>query len=203
MLARLDVIARAQGLERPSAVAEVLMPRSVLTAAEPADRAIAKGWRLYGRGRRRGVKFSGWRDTYFERLTGTVTLKDGDQEQIKANRLLEIVQKLNHWTKDISAALYAHTDHARDTLRTRGSPCLQYIQFEPCADGSLNMFALYRSHDYANKALGNFVGLGRALRFVAAHSGRRAGALTVFSIHPTTGAKAKLTSYKNAVAAIL
>lgn len=201
-LARVDGAARSNGAERPSAVARVLMPPSVLLPNTP-EAGIEEGRKIFSRARRRNLRFSGWRETYFERLTGAVELKTG-REAIGPNRILEIVQKLGTWDKDVAAALYAHTGIPRDKLRTRGAPCLQYIQFEPVAGNGLNLFAVYRSHDYFHKALGNLIGLSRVLAFACKHSGRTAGRLTVFSIHPTAeSSKQRLKSYATAVASAL
>ena len=106
-LARIDGAARTYGAEKPSAVARVLMPPSVLLPSTPKE-GIEEGRKIFRRARRRNIRFSGWRETYFERLTGAVELKTG-REVFGPNRILEIVQKLQTWDKDVAAALYAHT----------------------------------------------------------------------------------------------
>ena len=164
---------------------------------------MAAGWSLFGRGRRRSLRFSGWRDTYFERLTGHRMDRALVLHEIKENRLRSVIEKINLWGKDIEAALYMHTDLPTDTLRTRGAPCLQYVQFRPFDGDQLELFALYRSHDYFNKVLGNMVGLQRMGKFVASETGRSFTRQTVFSIHPIRGtSKQNLRGLIQGVAAI-
>jgi hypothetical protein len=47
----------------------------------------------------------------------------------------------------------------------------------------LALTALYRNHFYIEKLLGNLIGLGRLMAFVAKESGVAAGPLTVISTH--------------------
>jgi hypothetical protein len=42
---------------------------------------------------------------------------------------------------------------------------------------------VYRNHFYIEKLLGNLIGLGRLMTFVAAETGTKVGALTVISTH--------------------
>lgn len=183
-LRRLDELARDQGVERPGAVAAVLLPPVVHRTAGSLDDKIDAGLRLFGRSRSRGIRFSGWKNTYFERLVGMWRAGDQKLHQIKENRLRSIVEKIGSWGKDVEAALYVHTDAPEDRLRTRGAPCLQYVQFRLYDHDKIELFALYRAHDYLNKALGNFIGLQRLGSFVASESGRKYERQTVFSVHP-------------------
>ena len=45
------------------------------------------------------------------------------------------------------------------------------------------MTAMYRNHLYIEKLLGNLIGLGRLMEFVAHEAGLKVGALTVISTH--------------------
>jgi hypothetical protein len=45
------------------------------------------------------------------------------------------------------------------------------------------MTAIYRNHDYFNKAFANFVGLGRLLGFICAQTSRAPGRLVCHSGH--------------------
>jgi hypothetical protein len=47
----------------------------------------------------------------------------------------------------------------------------------------LVLTAMYRNHFYIEKLLGNLVGLGRLMAFVARESSLKVGALTVVSTH--------------------
>jgi hypothetical protein len=53
----------------------------------------------------------------------------------------------------------------------------------PGAEKTLTLTAMYRNHFYVEKLLGNLVGLGRLMDFVAGEAGLNVGALTVVSTH--------------------
>jgi hypothetical protein len=173
--------------ERPGAIAEVLCPHLVLTTAGTTEDRVNAAWALFGRARRRGVRFSGWRHTYFERLTGSFMDGGGNVHRIKENRLASVIDKIRSWNRDVQGALYIHTELETDSLRPRGAPCLQYLQVRLFDGNKLELYALYRSHDYQNKALGNMIGLQRLGTFIAARSGREYIGQTVFSLHPLLG----------------
>jgi thymidylate synthase len=82
------------------------------------------------------------------------------------------------------AAFVVHLSSTElDNPRPLGAPCWQYAQFIRNSDSELSLSALYRSHDYFQKALGNFIGLTRLLKFVCYHSGMQPGTLTCFSTY--------------------
>lgn len=199
-LRELDRRAENAGAERPSSVANMLLP-SVASAnlGNVAD-AKAAALRLFGRGRRSGQKFSNWKHTYFERLVGTYMPPNGNPVSIGDDRLSNLITKLNSWPNDSQAALYIHNSMPGDTFRVRGSPCLQYVQFRAHSGNRLDLAAVYRSHDYSDKALGNFIGLQRLGKFVARHSGRVYGTTQVVSINPHLSiSKAAQRSYANSI----
>lgn len=202
-LRALDGPAKAVRTERPSSVANVLCPAPLLNAPGNTAEKIARGWDFLGRGRQRGIKYSGWRDTYFERLSGHRAKRAGDYERFKENRLLNIIEKIDSWNHNVASSLYAHTDIPGDTLRTRGSPCLQYVQFSVFDGDRIGVTGLYRSHDYLSKALGNMIGLQRLARFVAQETGRRFGKVTVISLAPIAeGGKGSLRNYADGIAGL-
>lgn len=114
--------------------------------------------------------------TYFQRM-----ISFGGS---KTNQLERVFSALSDWPGSYRAALLIHTSSAdTDRLRPRGGPCLQYIQFCCPEAGIVDLFAVYRNHDYTNKVLGNLFGLGRLLHFVAGESGLTAGQVTCISVH--------------------
>jgi thymidylate synthase len=91
---------------------------------------------------------------------------------------------LANWKTNSRAAFALHLSSADlDNPRPRGGPCLQYVQFIRNGERELSLSAVYRSHDYFQKALGNFVGLTRLLKFVCHHSGMQPGTLTCLSTY--------------------
>jgi len=78
----------------------------------------------------------------------------------------------------------------RDRHRNGQIPCLSHLSFkikngEGGSPPSLNLTALYRSHYYMEKALGNFIGLTRLLFFVCDQTGFLPGTLTCHSTYAT------------------
>ena len=53
----------------------------------------------------------------------------------------------------------------------------------PGAKKTLTLTAMYRNHFYVEKLMGNLIGLGRLMDFVAHEAGLKVGALTVISTH--------------------
>lgn len=175
----------ALGLERPTSVASVLMPKAVVDSTLPLEDALMRGVELFGRHRRKSSRpLSGWAHTYFERLVGRCGLANGATKELGLNHILHIVEKMNRWENDVHAGLYAHTNLPGDRLRVRGAPCLQYLQIELHDSDSFTLNALYRSHDYGNKCLGNLLGLSRLGHLFASNCDRNFARLRVISLNP-------------------
>lgn len=194
-LRSLDAIATLHGFEAPSGVASVLCPKIVRLSTGSVADAIGAGQKLFGKGRTRGIRFSGWRHTYFERLSGAWYDRFGQKQVIKTNRLLKAIEKLNRWKKNSESALYLHTDIPGDSFRTRGSPCLQYVQIRSFGLNELSLGAVYRSHDYSNKALGNFFGLKELGSFIADRTNRSFRGVDVVSFNPFVSGKTKTNDF--------
>lgn len=66
-----------------------------------------------------------------------------------------------------------------------GGQCLSFLSFKivPGAEKTLTMTAMYRNHFYVEKLLGNLIGLGRLMAFIARETNLKVGALTVVSTH--------------------
>jgi len=66
-----------------------------------------------------------------------------------------------------------------------GGQCLSFLSFKllPGSEKRLALTALYRNHYYIEKLLGNLIGLGRLMAFVAVEGGVNLGPLTVVSTH--------------------
>lgn len=191
----------AAKVENAAGVAEVLFPLECLATTGNVQTKLEAGLAKIRRLRRSARKsLSGWSDTYFERLVGQHAQANGKIKPIGQNRVAAIIEKANSWNGDFHAAFYAHTTHGRDKLRKRGAPCLQYVQFELLQGKGLRLFAVYRSHDFINKALGNFVGLQRLGEFVAAETDRTLKEVTVISLNPFVGTKKRAKEFCDGLA---
>ncbi len=73
-------------------------------------------------------------------------------------------------------------DPAKDARKPSGYPCLSHLSFK-LIDEKIHLTAVYRSHYYGTRALGNLVGLTHLLWFVAKESNFDVGTLTCVSTH--------------------
>ena len=105
------------------------------------------------------------------------------------------IRVLRGWGKRSRAALVFHLSAPHlDKPRPLGGPCLQYMQILNKGREGLDLVVAYRSHDYFQKAFGNFIGLSRLLAFIAAETRLRAGRLVCHSIHAfSSGSKKHLS----------
>ena len=132
--------------------------------------------------------------TYFERMVAWPA-PDGRE----FNQLNQVVTRLRSAAQsgrqrgnafEIGLAVPADEEIGMPVLvggkdrKTRGFPCLSHLSFS-LQDGVVHLSALYRSHDFISRAYGNYVGLGRTLRFVAQQSGLPSGELTCLSSSAT------------------
>lgn len=72
---------------------------------------------------------------------------------------------------------------AKDSRRTRGSPCLSHLSFKLAPEGKVMLAAIYRYHYYIQRALGNLLGLAQLLTFVATEVGVDVGSLVCHSTY--------------------
>lgn len=114
--------------------------------------------------------------TYFERLIRF--------PPSGVNQLERVIEKLQTWPVRNTTGLVFHLSTPTvDAPRTRGGPCWHYGELLWNADGSIDLVAVYRNHDFYNKVLGNFIGLGRLLQFICDQSGKKPGKLICHSVH--------------------
>lgn len=72
-------------------------------------------------------------------------------------------------------------DAREDRTRPIGGPCLSHISFHLGADRELMLTALYRSHWYVQRALGNLFGLAHLQHFVATEAELKVGPMVCVS----------------------
>ena len=122
--------------------------------------------------------------TYFERLVRFPGSPD-------TNQLERVIEKLSAWQRSSRTGLVFHlSTPARDAPRTRGGPCWHFGEIIWHPDDRLDLVAVYRNHDYFNKALGNFIALGQLLKFICDASGKTVGELRCHSVHAYNGGNA-------------
>jgi hypothetical protein len=100
------------------------------------------------------------------------------RRQLERNQALRGVYELNVVDFFADIPLY---DAASDSTRTLSHPCLSHLSFRIHERRSLMLTALYRSHYYVRKTLGNLLGLAQLQAFVAKETGLRVGPLICHS----------------------
>lgn len=119
---------------------------------------------------------------YFERITRHKTL-DGTTY----NPLQEMIDKLAGQKHARSTYRHAYELAVYDPLLDRrvfyGNQCLSFLSFKLHPENGLMLTAMYRNHTYITRLLGNLIGLGRLLNFVAKEAELDVGSLTVISTH--------------------
>ncbi len=116
--------------------------------------------------------------TYFRRRTHY------DKAGEVVNQLGNIIKAINTRQK-VSRAAYTVIiqNHGGETLRPLGGPCLNYlaVQIEPDNSMVLGLLAVYRNHEFIERAYGNYWGLCNLLSFLALEVDAEAGPLTCIS----------------------
>jgi thymidylate synthase len=169
--------------DRLSVVAKVLFPDAQRIGGETREQYYVRWAAVLRRGRKTRRLHSSWGSTYFERLLSL----DGSDNQIeRAIRVLTTWQR-----KETAIVMHLSAPHA-DKLKPIGSPCLQFAEILWSADNTIDLVALYRNHDFLKKALGNFIGLGRLLAFIASESNKKPGKVICHSVRAYCDSTTKL-----------
>ena len=123
-----------------------------------------------------------WSGYYFERMIQYPVIS-GEPP----NQLWDIVKRLrDDHVKALNKFELSLFDPIRDVDNSPyGGQCLSFLSFKviPGEEKTLTLTAMYRNHYYIEKLLGNLIGLGRLMSFVAREANLRVGALTVVSTH--------------------
>lgn len=123
-----------------------------------------------------------WSGYYFERMTAYPA--HGEEP---LNQLWGIVERIrDEGNKSRNKFELSLFDPESDIDNSPyGGQCLSFLSFKLLRgpEKKLTLTALYRNHYYIQKLLGNLIGLGRLMIFVAKESGVGVGPLTVISTH--------------------
>jgi len=123
-----------------------------------------------------------WSGYYFERMT-RVPRAHGDP----LDMLSITVQRMRDpKVKSLNKFELSLFDAERDVDNSPyGGQCLSFLSFklEPGEPRRLHLTAIYRNHYYGEKLLGNLIGLGRVMAFVAHEANLSVGSLTIVSTH--------------------
>lgn len=101
---------------------------------------------------------------------------------------VHLVEDLDETEYEVAAELPTW-ESATDGAKTMNIPCLSHVTFKMIS-GRLELTAIYRSHYYGARALGNLVGLSQLQSYVATQTGLQIGTLTCISTHAVLDYKA-------------
>lgn len=199
----LDAALVQQGHSTVNTVANTIFPESLWQIGVPNnDRELyARYDRIWPRIQRDRLNRRG---VYFQRLTSFRPSNHSSDEPI--NQLARIIDiyKRNHRRSALQAGLFDPTgDHRNEPYL--GFPCLQQLAFVPLGDDALAVTAFYALQVQFEKAYGNYLGLCRLGRFVAAQLDRSLVRVTCMASLATNGnaTKASLAGLAQEVQAVL
>jgi thymidylate synthase len=178
----IEEFCRRVGILGPRHIAYTIFPQEFYIKNQSAEH-LFNGYNrrngLYERLQRRYAKHGSW-GTYFRRMTRY----DGGSTPV--NQLENVIKAINTRDNVSKAALTIVIQKpGGETIRPLGGPCLNYlaIQAEHNANTTLGLLAVYRNHDFLQKAYGNYWGLCNLLRFLAKETAMVAGPVTCISSH--------------------
>ncbi len=96
------------------------------------------------------------------------------KQQLTNGRRMRACYELSLADSAIDLPLY---DPTIDAHQARGGPCLSHVSLKLGAADTLYLTALYRSHSYVARALGNFLGLADLQAFICEQTGLSPGPL--------------------------
>jgi len=181
----ISMFAEREGLLGPKHVAYTIFPHGLYTLSDNASGLFEAYNRKNGMYDRLHRRKTGW-GTYFRRMT--YYEKNGNI----VNQLGNIIDAIND-RDAVSKAAYTIIiqNPGGETVRPLGGPCLNYmaVQIEQSKHMTLGLLAVYRNHDFLERAYGNYWGLCNLLKFIAKEVNAMPGPLTCVSSHAYVAGK--------------
>jgi hypothetical protein len=177
---KVEAFCGREGLLRPRHVAYTIFPVEFAEKMGSSQRLFAEYNRrngLYHKLQRRYRNRSSW-GTYFRRMTHFETPAG------TTNQLDNVIRAVRSREKVSKAALTIVIQQpGSETTRPLGGPCLNYIavQEENTLPTTLGLLAVYRNHDFLERAYGNYWGLCNLLCFLAKETDSAPGPVTCIS----------------------
>lgn len=169
-------------LIKPRDVAYTIFPYGFYDLNRDAEKLYKNYWRFFKHTRR--SEHSGW-GTYFERMIRY----PGEKSEV--DQLGNIIKSINNRSRNSKAAYTIIIPKpGSENIKPLGSPCLNYlaIRTEPSNESRIiNLLAVYRNHDFLERAYGNYLGLCKLLEYIANETGSNVGKVTCISSHAFVG----------------
>lgn len=186
--------AKCHELITPVQVAHTIFPYKYYKSGINRERLYKKYWRYFKFTRTQPHR--GW-GTYFERMIRYAPTGDNAQA---VDQLATIIDSIKGRRSNYGAAYTIVIPYPqKDSRRIIGAPCLNYltVQVETVGRGKrVSLLAVYRNHDFLERAYGNYLGLCKLLEYIAAETNSEVGSLTCISSH------AYASSHKQALYAL-
>lgn len=183
---RLDTELIARGKRSIQTVANTIFPESLWRPGTPNNDTDLYGRyeRVWPRIRRDPANRHG---VYFRRLTSFRPASHPNDEPVnQLQRLIEIFRDGTHRRSALQAGFFDPIDDHRNGPYL-GFPCLQQVAFTPLGADGLAVTGFYAMQYQLEKAYGNYLGLCRLGRFVAAQLDRRLVRMTCMASLVTRG----------------
>jgi thymidylate synthase len=183
---RLTEYARKHNLIEPNQVSYTIFPHKLVRNGRPFDE-ICRGYLEKYYPMTRKAAHAGW-GTYFHRMISYPTARNGQVRRI--NQLGHIIAEIRK-SKRVLRTAYTLVIPVPGGENTKplGTPCLNSIAIrqEPIGGNRVvSLLAIYRNHDFSQRAYGNYYGLSKLLEYIANETGSRCGSLTCVSSHAFT-----------------
>lgn len=174
--------AKHHNLITPVQVAHTIFPYKFYKPGTSREKLYKLYWRYFNFTRTQA--HSGW-GTYFERMIRYAP--DGDFDKA-IDQLSTIIDAINGRVVNYGSAYTMVTLYPqKDVKRKMGAPCLNYLTVQvetlPEREKRINLLAVYRNHDFLERAYGNYFGLCKLLEYIAAETNSEVGRLTCISSH--------------------
>lgn len=191
---RITAFAAQVAVLAPKHVAYTIFPQSLREKCRTGTRLYDRYNRPHGVCERLVRRSNNRWGTYFQRMTAYQSVNG------HVNQIDKIVKAIRSNPKTYSAAFSMIIQKpGGEMLRTRGGPCLNYVavQLDPGPPLMLALLGIYRSHDFLERAYGNYWGLCNLLRFMADETDATSGPLTCVS------SKAFIEGHKSSLRTLL
>ena len=171
--------AKCHELITPVQVAHTIFPYKFYKPGINRDGLYKKYWRYFKFTRTQPHR--GW-GTYFERMIRYAPTGDNAQA---VDQLATIIDAINGRPSNYGAAYTIVIPYPqKDSRKIMGAPCLNYLTVQVETVGRnkcVSLLAVYRNHDFLERAYGNYLGLCKLLEYIAIETNSEIGSLTCVS----------------------
>lgn len=174
----MEKFAKERDLKGQNQVAYTIFPYKLYKGQE-RDVFYKQYWRYYSAVKLKS--YANWKDSYFARLIRY------NSNGIEIDQLGTIIDSINSRKKNYGSSYVMLIPYPqKDIKRKMGAPCLNYITVQVELINKIryvNLCAVYRNHNFRERAYGNYYGLGKLLEYIALETNSVVGVLTCVSSH--------------------